>query len=621
MNFVSQIVWSFVLLFLMACQSDPNKDYKAIKGKESCLNCHQGMTGFSAYHNPEQIGCASCHLGNTQSPDKDTAHQGMILLPGNFSNVAQTCATANCHFSEWERVSKSLMTTNSGIIRVDKLLFEDLHHPDSLYQMAHLGNSASDVHLQNLCANCHLGKEKTHYAVTEEISRGGGCLACHVNYHEAKPNIKDNIHPTIDVKVGSDKCFGCHSRSGRISLSYEGWYELDINADTKAQKIKELWKSIGTTSQSFPTMTEIKKVNQTLSGYRVLQDGRVLAKASSDVHHQAGMACIDCHISQEIMGDGHSHQHQHEALKIHCSDCHFSGKPIVKGKLETTAIKNYALRHYKHSLESVLFTQKDSIAIVNTYLGKDNKPYLVTKNSKKTLPITTTCQKDAVHSQVSCSMCHTAWAPTCIGCHTEYDDTYVNKNETKGRWREHIAEFSAVPPTIAVRKSKDKKEFVPAIPGMVMTLNQSNFNGTKKGANEKFVRWYAPNAAHTTTTEVRNCKSCHTNPQALGFGKGDLKVNGSGKKATWHFTPYYAKSPQDFLPQDAWIGFLSDVKANGKYSAHQNFLPLNLQEQRKMLEVGACLQCHADPIFEKRMISGEYATMFRNKTQNCIVPK
>ncbi|MCK7517637.1 MAG: hypothetical protein MZV64_07930 [Ignavibacteriales bacterium] len=29
---------------------------------------------------------------------------------------------------------------------------------------------------------------------------------------------------------------------------------------------------------------------------RLLMDGRVFQKAKADVHHQAGMECIDCHV-------------------------------------------------------------------------------------------------------------------------------------------------------------------------------------------------------------------------------------------------------------------------------------------------------------------------------------
>ena len=66
--------------------------------KESCLQCHQNTKGYSKYHNPEFIGCASCHLGNIASNDKDESHKGMVLIPGNLSDAKETCG--KCHPNE-----------------------------------------------------------------------------------------------------------------------------------------------------------------------------------------------------------------------------------------------------------------------------------------------------------------------------------------------------------------------------------------------------------------------------------------------------------------------------------------------------------------------------------------
>ncbi len=51
-------------------------------------------------------------------------------------------------------------------------------------------------------------------------------------------------------------------------------------------------------------------------------DGRVFQKTKDDVHHQAGMECIDCHVSIEIMGDGNAYQHMEEQTRVQCIDCH-----------------------------------------------------------------------------------------------------------------------------------------------------------------------------------------------------------------------------------------------------------------------------------------------------------
>ena len=57
---------------------------------ESCFLCHQNTKGYSPHHNPNYIGCASCHLGNTNSPIKEEAHKNMVLIPGNLVDAKQT---------------------------------------------------------------------------------------------------------------------------------------------------------------------------------------------------------------------------------------------------------------------------------------------------------------------------------------------------------------------------------------------------------------------------------------------------------------------------------------------------------------------------------------------------
>ena len=129
-----------IAVFFTNCRQNKG-DYQAVQSGESCVNCHNEMTGFSPYHDPQKIGCASCHLGNTKEADKDKAHVGMVLVPGNFSNVAKTCASTQCHAYEWSRVEKSLMTTNSGIVSIDKFLFDEIHTTDTLFHIGKIGNS------------------------------------------------------------------------------------------------------------------------------------------------------------------------------------------------------------------------------------------------------------------------------------------------------------------------------------------------------------------------------------------------------------------------------------------------------------------------------------------------
>ncbi|WP_282135671.1 hypothetical protein [Seonamhaeicola maritimus] len=558
----------------------------AFTSDESCIQCHQNTKGYSEYHNPEYIGCASCHLGNILSDDKDEAHKGMVLIPGNLSNAKETCG--KCHADELHKVENSLMTTNSGIVAVDKFVFGEADSLDYHYHIKDLKHSASDKHLRDLCANCHLGAEKVTYGEINQLSRGGGCNACHLNYSEkAKEDLQKYItsnkselpkfHPSTDIFVNDTHCFGCHSRSSRISTNYIGLQE---------------------------TLLDEAEVKDSL-GYTVLDDKRVYKNLQPDVHHTKGLLCIDCHSSHEVMGDGKSYSHEEQAVKIECADCHFKDKPntIPYDSLDQESSLVFLHRDYQHQDNEMIAVKKSGHPLVNTFVDSIGDAYLISKKDgglHSLNPQSDVCSRDNVHKNVSCSTCHSSWTSRCIGCHNEFDSRepraydLLDKRYVKGQWKEYVAEFSSSLPAMGVRENKEGKVIEPAVPGMIMTIDMSSFSNKSEDEVMKFHRLYAPNSPHTTTKEVRDCKSCHSNPAALGYGKGVLEYEIKDKKGKWVFTPEYALNSHDNLPEDAWIPFLETVDANKSTSTRHDFRPFTVEEQKQMLLVGACLQCHED---------------------------
>ena len=96
--------WLFLALILIAgfwlglkfFKHDQNRQsatesYTSLNtSKESCTQCHEEMTGFSSFHDPQLIGCVVCHLGNATTTDKDLSHQDMVVIPGNLSDAEFT---------------------------------------------------------------------------------------------------------------------------------------------------------------------------------------------------------------------------------------------------------------------------------------------------------------------------------------------------------------------------------------------------------------------------------------------------------------------------------------------------------------------------------------------------
>jgi len=611
----------FVVLFLIRNNSffkapvyiDTKHSNIELATKESCLQCHINTKGYSNYHNPELIGCASCHLGNINSLNKDAAHSGMVLVPGNLSDAKKTCG--KCHASELHKIENSLMTTNSGIVAVDKFIFGESDSLNQHYHIKDIQYSASDKHLRDLCANCHLGAEKTLYGEINQLSRGGGCNACHLNYSvEAKNDLKrylssnkrelPQFHPATNIFVNDTHCFGCHSRSSRISTNYMGLQETLLDKDEVVD----------------------------LENHSVLEDQRVYKHLEEDVHHTKGLLCIDCHSSHEVMGNGKRYAHEEDAVTLQCSDCHFKEKPntISYDSLDAESSLVFFHRDYKHSDKQILVAKKDNHPLVNTYVDSLGDAFLIGKKDGRLhvlKPQGDVCSRDNAHKNVSCASCHSSWAPRCIGCHNEFDKEepkafdLLDKKYVKGEWKEYVAEFSSSLPAMGVRENKEGRTIEPAIPGMIMTVDLNSY--TKKTNEDAllFHRLYAPNSPHTTTKEVRDCASCHTNSAALGYGNGKLVYNIKDNKGTWSFTPEYALNIHDNLPEDAWIPFLKNVDKKIVNSTRQDFRPFTVKEQKELLLVGACLQCHKDDSKVMRQtIEIGLKPMLKKISKDCILP-
>ncbi len=578
---------------------------------DGCVTCHREMRGFSEAHKPEYIGCFSCHGGEPLTLDKSLAHKNMFAIPGNLSNASETCGKLGCHPGIVDRLGKSLMTSLRGIISVDKWVFGETADLNSVEHVNSIGKSAAGTHLRNLCAGCHLGNEKTRTGPADWLERGGGCLACHLTYDEkAMASLKqmqtkkksDNtlplFHPALNLDVTNEKCKSCHSRSGRIAMNYEGWHETELKPENVKGK----------------------------SNYQVLPDKRVFVKMPADIHHQKGMLCIDCHGSYELMGDGKQYAHKEEAVKIQCSDCHTS--KANRRKLFTETDQETQLIAWSRKLKTdgvqVILTQKDEKPLLNTIVQEQGLRLSMIKKSGAGMvsmkPPANACTEGKAHARLSCEACHTAWAPQCIGCHNSYEGLTKGfdmlKNTTqKGTWMEHSTEGMAELPVLGINSTdKTRKNGIVSTftPGMIMTIDKGSF---QKGDKTVFHRLYAPSSAHTTQSTGRSCKSCHTEPLAIGFGSGILMFSKEGK---WSFDPAYENSKYDGLPEDAWTGFLKERKDQA--STRIGMRPFNLAEQKIILTAGACLTCHNESSLVMKSSLVDFNKVIRERSKRCVMP-
>ncbi len=582
--------------------------------KEGCIVCHNNFEGFSASHNPESLGCASCHLGNPFTLNKNAAHRDMLLIPGNLSDAALTCSSTQCHPKEHTHISNSLMSSLSGLIAVDKFVFDENDSLDILFHVQELGFSPADKHMRDLCASCHLGNDKLEVGPNHQKSRGGGCLACHLNYDDKSlsalktyqldslsPKLETFAHASLSIQLSNDQCFGCHSRSGRISTNYEGWHETRIKADDMP--------------------------NDSL--YRLLDDQRVFEKKPADVHHTAGLLCIDCHTYSEVMGNGKKYFHKEEAVKVSCEDCHSTTYENSTNYQELPSESKVVFNLRKPFTTDALIakTKQGNYPLLNVQILAKDSAILIGKKDGKAHQLKSpspSCALEYGHSDLSCSSCHTEWAPQCVGCHNAYDENakgfdLLDRKKITGEWKEFVGVYLSDYPALGIRENDTMRRVETAVPGMIMTIDTASFY--QNPSHNRFLRLYAPSAAHTTSSKGRSCESCHLSSLSLGYGRGKMEYIIEGNSGRWDFTPRFANRKEDGLPEDAWVGFLNDSQEKIN-STRSDFRPFTLEEQKRMLLFGSCLSCHVEESsIIKESLHQDFDDYLKTISPQCVLPK
>ena len=457
---------------------------------ERCVRCHEKASEDpGGAHARAALGCSSCHLGNPLAFSKERAHDGLELEPGALSTVALTCGREGCHAREAARVATSPMTRNAGMVAVDRFAFGEIAEPDGTRTIAEVLAAArptpAESHLRKLCAGCHLG---TRRANRDDLigGNGSGCAACHV---ARKVDVKPRRHPPVDSKVTNDRCFGCHSGSGRIALAYQGLVEVEKDEP--------------------------------------------YAHAAPDVHQAAGMACIDCHLHTDLMGDGIGRTHKEDQVEITCEACH--GPVRAGGEVawrEVTDQISIEIRR-REDLPGKGKRGEGSPPDAPMRLGSRGAPILdlLRKSSSLSFSWVLLRKLDGVelpvkqtprdrnhtlrgHERLTCSA---AWVPTCDSCHTSFDPSrrqwdFAAGKETAGAWVERSEGFSWAPPLLGVRGDG---KVVPAQYGMVLTIDATAAGGSKTSR-----RLIAPAEPHTTGRKARTCESCHRAASAPEFEAG-----------------------------------------------------------------------------------------------------
>ena len=494
----------------------------------SCVSCHREIETVSETH--KDIACVECHGGNEFTDNKDLAHKDMYGESNPSSPKVWDKTCGKCHEYEVKRVSSTIMLTNTGIIKNtlaawgesdNKSLFSQNHiqkaYGDNgsvinISSIADNDNISADMY-RKFCSGCHVGQAADMGYLGVHSS---GCAACHFPYGEygeyagADKNMQGKYMHSVTHKMQSlpndDVCLACHNRSGRIALSYKGLYDGN--------------NALVPTKDGFagPLLT---------SGLRNVRHFQ------ADIHHAAGMECIDCHTSNEIMGDGYYYENMYDQIEISCESCHgsYTEKPKTKKETkENTGSQNIKSAYAKNIPfgSSVVLTDKER-PFSNVY-KKNGEFILISKRSgiERNIKIITGTKEHNIkgHNNMECYSCHSANVVQCYGCHVEYDERqtmydYVKDKETKGAFKETEDIRIFFPFPLAYNQ---KGKISPVTPGCQTFLTHIDENGNVI-SEDKMVEFrgrpqmkYAPFFGHNIGKKAVDCEVCHSNTAFLGFG-------------------------------------------------------------------------------------------------------
>lgn len=374
------------------------------------------------------------------------------------------------------------------------------------------GTVVADSALANLyheqvaftCGDCHLGSAGANNRTGDY--RSSGCTSCHMPYSlggragTSDPNVNklepldpddidDPERPHVRSHVirsvakttsngtqvqGIDDltCAGCHQGSNRTVMQYWG-IRLDQNQDVRrnnqypAQPVS--YQNTSNDTRLFdPDLGNNEFNGRNRNQYLAFEDydGDGRDDTPADVHHEAGMGCIDCHGSHDMHGGDVNNasdepllSRMEQAVSIQCESCHGSSESYAATMAGTTydgddatigqdaeglpmrhvtldSNGHYWLKsrldgamHYLPQTRDVVVDNGRLHPISGLPLYSDKASYAMGRADGNPAtgigPVQTNNNPTGFKhgDNMDCASCHSAWTNTCMGCHLigEYD--------------------------------------------------------------------------------------------------------------------------------------------------------------------------------------------------------
>lgn len=595
---------------------------------QGCLSCHQGIESPGPDH---RFPCERCHGGNPQADSLQKAHEGLIANPSSLGQAPRQCAP--CHREQLTRVQHSLMATSAGEINQTRYLWGAQKDPGTSYLNRRIGpypalpdfpksGEMVDDLLRRRCLRCHL---QTAGSKRYGEWRADGCAACHMPYGpDGLSQTKDKaLRPVIaqiqkdpsrqkrgyplthqfTKKVPTQQCLTCHN-GHRVGMDFVGLAEKDYE-------------------RSYRFFSKDGEQPSLIYGF----DPRRL---TPDIHFEKGLTCIDCHTSNDAMGDGKVYAHSMEQVAIRCQDCHGTPRHGPRTKILTLSA-NGPLNGKSQTVrqEIVLDSKGNPLRHVRKE-GKGLFLYSKSNNSKHQVPLLAAGPTALSHRipghirSMECHSCHALWSYQDFGFHlireerSDYEKwaplwlqndpqvqdllrknlplkkdlrspplsrDYLNNTLSPGIWYSGWSYRRLESPIFGINERRRTSIFRPLhqfvvsqVDGKGRTLVDSQILKTTDGKPGLGFNPYAP---HTIRRETLRCEGCHLNPRALGLGNRLAQEDDKGR--TRFSSPLTQPEKDGLKPLLEWEAIVDQGGDPLQTQTRPGSRPYNLKELKGLM--------------------------------------
>jgi hypothetical protein len=203
-------------------------------------------------------------------------------------------------------------------------------------------------------------------------------------------------------RIPTDTCTRCHYGDASIGLSFRGLAQL-VPGQPAGPDVP------GTTSKR-------------LNGTFYLHDDSI---TPPDVHHKSGMHCIDCHTTQDAMGDGDLYPVMDLAVEIECTTCH--------GTFEA-ATSDLKTSHGAKLLN--LAQEGGDVFLTSKVTGKKHRVKQARHVIDPLHPDFNPQAREAMtkeHQALECYACHAGWTPNFFGFHFDRNESFTQLDLISGQ--------------------------------------------------------------------------------------------------------------------------------------------------------------------------------------------